>query len=121
MEGITAAFEGRLRADPERRFLPNGGELLHLSVAVTDHRATTSQQTEWVRVSVFLDDLPPAVVERLGEGIEVYAEGKLQVGRWTAEDGTPRSGLRLNAWQVVPLGQIGRRGLDSPRQEPERE
>jgi hypothetical protein len=39
---------------------------------------------------------------RIGKGTEVYAEGKLTLGRWVGGDGTPRAGLNLSAWPVQP-------------------
>jgi single-stranded DNA-binding protein len=44
----------------------------------------------------------------LAKGCEVYAEGRLTVGRWES-NGEPRSGLELAAFVVQVLGVAGRR------------
>jgi len=62
----------------------------------------------WVRVALFGDTvatLPP----RLTKGAEVYCEGRLSLGTWTGKDGGAKTGLNLAAWEVQPMGQIGRR------------
>jgi hypothetical protein len=43
------------------------------------------------------------------KGIEVYFEGRLSLGTWTGCDGEAKAGLNLAAWEVQPMGQIGRR------------
>ena len=45
----------------------------------------------------------------LAKGVEVYVEGRLSLNTWTGRDGAERTGLSVSAWQVMPLGQIGRR------------
>lgn len=108
MDGIIVALQGRLGGAPETRYLPNGAEVLHFAVAPNDSK-NTNAPPEWVRVSTFTEKLADGVVEKLSKGTEVYIEGRLQIGRWEGQDGVQRAGLRVNAWQVVPMGQIGRR------------
>jgi hypothetical protein len=40
------------------------------------------------------------------KGAEVYCEGRLTLRTWSGRDG---AGLHLAAWEVQPMGQIGRR------------
>jgi single-stranded DNA-binding protein len=39
----------------------------------------------------------------------VYVEGRLTMNTWEGKDGLQRAGLSVTAWQVLPLGQIGRK------------
>jgi single-strand DNA-binding protein len=109
MDGIVVALQGRLGGDPETRFLQNGSEVVQFSIAPHDSKAADGA-AEWVRVSIFADKLDEHAVAKLSKGAEAYIEGRLQLGRWQGQDGAQRAGLRVNAWQVVPMGQIGRRG-----------
>jgi single-stranded DNA-binding protein len=45
----------------------------------------------------------------LAKGAEVYVEGRLSLSTWAGKDGAQRTGLSATAWQLMPLGQIGRR------------
>jgi single-strand DNA-binding protein len=108
VNGITAALTGRLGGDAEQRYLPNGTALATFSVAVDDAGRAEGEAPEWVRVTVWghaAEDLAP----RLTRGTPVYCEGRNKLERWDARDGHERSALKLTAWVVQPLGQIGRR------------
>jgi single-stranded DNA-binding protein len=39
----------------------------------------------------------------------VYVEGRLSLNAWTGKDGQSRTGLSVTAWEVIPLGRIGRK------------
>jgi single-strand DNA-binding protein len=108
MEGLHVAFTGRLGGDPETRFLQNGSEVLQFSIVANDSKAPEGAP-EWIRVSIFAEKLPEDAAAKLNKGAEAYVEGRLQHGRWQGQDGTQRCGLRVNAWAVQPMGQIGRR------------
>jgi single-strand DNA-binding protein len=123
MDGIIVALQGRLGSDAETRFLANGSEVLQFAIAPNDSKSVDGG-AEWVRVSVFAEKLDEHAAAKLSKGSECYIEGRLQLGRWEGQDGTQRAGLRVNAWQVVPMGQIGRRNPQSdpsrPRMMPQR-
>jgi single-strand DNA-binding protein len=109
MNGITAAFQGRLPRDADAlRYTSQGTALLSFSVAVEDSRRGEGDPTEWVRVTAW-GELAEDLVDRLPKGAEVYVEGRLRCEQWTGSDGQPRAGLAVSAWKVEPLGQIGRR------------
>jgi single stranded DNA-binding protein len=114
MDGLHVAFTARLGSDPETRFLQNGSEVLHFSVVPNDSKAPEGAP-EWIRVSIFTEKLTNDIAAKLSKGCEAYIEGRLQLGRWQGQDGTHRAGLRVNAWTVQPMGQIGRR---APAQRP---
>ena len=108
MDDRRVAFnEGRLGQDAERRFTSSGAEVLQFSVLPADSKAGDSP--EWVKCSVFVDKLEEHTLDKLTKGAEVYLEGRLKLGRWTGQDGAPRSGPNVNAWTVQPIGAIGRR------------
>jgi single stranded DNA-binding protein len=108
MDGIVCAFTGRLGGAPDTRFLSNGSEVLQFSIVPNDSKAADGA-AEWVRVSIFAEKLAEDAVTKLTKGCEAYIEGRLQLGRWQGQDGAQRAGLRVNAWTVQPMGQIGHR------------
>jgi single-strand DNA-binding protein len=117
MNGLHAAFTGRLGGEPEQRYTRTGKALLTFSVAVdentTDTEDRAAPETHWVRVTA-REDLALSLAERLHKGVPVYIGGRLRLDRWTKPDGTERSGLSVSAWTVVPMG-VGRKstkGLD---------
>jgi single-strand DNA-binding protein len=110
MDGMSAACVGRLGADAELKYSTAGKPLLQWRMAVTDTRQQErGVQAEWVKCTAF-GDLAESLSEggRLVKGAEVYAEGRLTVGRWEKE-GEQRSGLELAAFVVQVLGVAGRR------------
>jgi single-stranded DNA-binding protein len=63
---------------------------------------------QWVDVACFKDAAQRAV-ERLHKGDRAYVEGRIELQRWTGQDGVERSGLKVTCFKVEPVGQIGRR------------
>ena len=123
MNGLHAAFTGRLGGDPEQRYTRTGKALLTFSVAVDENTVETEDraapETQWVRVTAW-EELALGLAERLHKGTAVYCEGRLRLDRWTAPDGAERSGLSVSAWIVQPMG-VGRkpgRWLDRARIQP---
>jgi single-strand DNA-binding protein len=107
MNGITAAFVGRIGKDAEIRTTKTGKPWASFSVAVdTDKDAEAG--TSWVRVALFGDTVD-AMAPRLVKGVEVYVEGRLSLRNWTDPEGRERSGLSLATNAVVIMGQIGKR------------
>jgi single-stranded DNA-binding protein len=113
MNGIAAAFTGKLFQDAEQRYLQDGTPMLTFSVCVEDAKPDPSKR-EWVRCVVYGDQVLE-LAERLLAPVEVYVEGRLRLNEWTGQDGANRAGLRLTAWAVQPQGQIGRRRPTSQR------
>lgn len=117
MNGIDCAFTGQLGRDPESSYTRQGKSMLTLRVAVDENTHQTEQrpnaETTWCRV-VCWEELADQLAEVLTKGCTVYVEGRLRLERWTAPDGTPRSGLACSAWLIQPMGQIGRRRKARP-------
>src|SRR5258706_12993788 len=109
MDGLHAAFIGRLGADAELKYTQGGLALLRASVCVKDLRAEEKgEPAQWVKLILF-GESAEQLAERLVKGVEVYCEGRLKLSRWTDREGKERTDLELVAWTVQPLGQIGRR------------
>jgi single-strand DNA-binding protein len=113
MNAIEAAFEGRIGQAPELRTTKGGKPWCSLSVGVSgegDGDAVT-----WIGVAVF--GSAAETVAKLDKGARVYVEGRLRLDAWTDREGRERHGLKVNAWRVEVLGQIGHRKPRKPRQE----
>jgi single-stranded DNA-binding protein len=55
-------------------------------------------------------ELAEPVAATLGKGARLYAEGALHVEKWRDQQtGEPRSDIKIRAWRVEPIGQIGER------------
>lgn len=105
MNGIHAAFTGRIGKDAEVRAARDGKPWASFPVAV-DTKADGEAPPTWVRVAFFGAG---TAAPRLTKGTQIYCEGRLSLGTWTGRDGEAKSGLNLTAWEVQPMGQIGRR------------
>jgi len=113
LNGITAAFTGRIGKDAEVRNTRSGAPWAAFPVAV-DTDVDSEAGTAWVRVALFGETVD-ALAPRLTKGAEVYIEGRLTLRPWTDADGRSRAGLSLAAWEVVPMGEIGRRKPRAPK------
>jgi single-strand DNA-binding protein len=111
MNGLHAAFTGRVGKDPDKRYTQTGKAMLQFSVAVDENVYESEDQaapeTQWVRVTAW--EPTEELEAKLRKGAPVYAEGRLRLDRWTAKDGAERSGLSMSAWTVQPMGQVGRK------------
>jgi single-stranded DNA-binding protein len=99
VNGIEAAFHGRLGRDAEFKLVKGGTlPLTTLVVAVT---AQGQDKATWIRTVCF-GDLAEQVRD-LPKGEIVTVEGRLTLDHWTAGDGSERSGLSV-------VAQVARRG-----------
>jgi single stranded DNA-binding protein len=93
MTGITAHLIGRLGRDAEHRMVKAGTlPMTTLAVAVIEHG---KDATTWCRTVCF-GKLAEATRAWL-KGDTVTVEGRLELQRWTAGDGSERSGLSVVA------------------------
>ena len=102
MKSIHCALQGRLCADMELRQSASGKDWARLSVGVGE-----GDEVTWVSVAVFEEKA--RALAGLAKGVEVYVEGRLTMNTWEGKDGQQRTGLSVAAWEVQPMGQIGRR------------
>ncbi len=96
---------GRLGADPEIRYTPDG-------VAVANFRMATNrpvrqgekwgEETDWHRVVAFRK-LGEIAGEYLSKGSQVYVEGRLQTRSWEDQDGNTRWITEVVARELILL------------------
>ena len=101
-------FIGRLGADPEIRYMPNGDPVANFSIAVgekwTDKQTGEAKEnTEWVRIVAFRK-LAEIIAEYLQKGSQVFISGKLKTRKWTDNNGIERYTTEIIADQMQMLG-----------------
>ncbi len=99
---------GNLGADPEVRYMPNGGAVTTIRLATTRRwkdRQTGDRrdETEWHRV-VFFTRLAEVAGEYLRKGSQIYVEGRIRTQKWQGKDGQDRYSTEIVAEQMQMLG-----------------
>lgn len=102
MNGIEVACEGRIGKLGELRTSQGGKPWCSMSIVVGKDDGAT-----WLSVVVFGEQAE--AIAKLEKGARVYVEGRLTLNTWKAPDGTDRTGLKVTAFTVQPMGQIGHR------------
>lgn len=101
--GIECAFFAFLPSEPEGlRTSAAGKPWLAFSAGVGE-----GDDKQWLRVVVF-GEMAQAIAPRLHKGGRIYVEGKLSQDEWKGKDGQQRHGLKVAAFRVELLNQIGR-------------
>ena len=98
---------GNLTRDPETRVTSTGVSLCQFTVAVNSNRRRSGAQqgdnaqddTMFVRVTAWRN-LGEVCQRYLAKGRKVYAAGPLQARTYTANDGTTRVSLEMNADEI---------------------
>lgn len=85
---------GNLGADPELRYLQNGGAVANLNIATSESwkdktTGEKKEKTEWHRVVIF-GKLAEVAGEYLRKGSKVFIEGALQTRKWQDQAGVDR-------------------------------
>ena len=85
---------GRLGAEPEVRFMPNGDQVTSLRVATTRrwkdrNTGERKEETEWHRVVIF-GALAKIAGDHLKKGSLAYFEGRIRTQKYQAQDGSDR-------------------------------
>ncbi len=85
---------GRLGADPEVRYMPNGDAITNIRLATSRrwkdrNTGERKEETEWHRV-VFFAGLAKVAGEYLKKGSQVYVEGRIRTNKWQGQDGQDR-------------------------------
>jgi single-strand DNA-binding protein len=97
---------GNLGRDPEMRFTPGGSPVTQFSVAVNRRRkgsdGQVAEETDWFRV-VCWDRLAEIADQYLKKGMPVYVEGRLQVRKFTGNDGQERTSVEIVASDLILL------------------
>ena len=106
---------GRLGADPEMRFTPQGHAVTTFRVASNrswrSAEGEAHEDTEWFRV-VAWNKLAEICNQWLSKGSRVYVEGRMQTRQWQDQEGQTRYLTEVIANDMIILD--GRR--DSPPQ-----
>ena len=105
---------GHLGRDPELRYTASGTPVCDFSIAVSRRYNTRDGQqqdeTEWFRVSAW-NKLAENCANYLTKGQQVYIEGRIQLDRWTGQDGQERSTLAVTAFEMQMLGSRRDQGM----------
>jgi len=102
---------GNLGRDPEAKYMPDGAQITHVSIATTHTwkdkaSGEKKEETEWHRV-LFRGRLAEVASEYLKKGSQVYVEGRLRTRKWQDRDGQDRYTTEIVADSMQMLG--GRR------------
>ena len=101
-------FIGRLGADPEIRYMPNGDMVANLTIAVSEkwtdkNSGAQREETEWVRIVAFRK-LAEIIGQYLKKGAPVFIRGKMNTRKWTDNNGIERYTTEIIAEQMQMLG-----------------
>jgi single-strand DNA-binding protein len=110
------SFTGACGADAEVRYIPSGQPVLSVNVA-NNTGFGDKQKTMWIRVTVWGKRAESNLKDYLKKGQQVFVSGELTMSEYTANDGTKRTSLELNANIIDLVG--GKResaggGYDAP-------
>lgn len=102
-----AELIGRLGADPEVRYMPNGDAVANVTIATSEswkdkNTGEKREHTEWHRV-VFFRRLAEIAGDYLKKGSLVYVAGRLQTRTWD-KDGQKHYTTEINASELKMLG-----------------
>jgi single-strand DNA-binding protein len=97
---------GNVGNDPEMRYTPNGNPVTSFRMA-TNRRYTTSEgeqreETEWFSVSTW-NRLAERANQYVTKGMKVYVEGRLSSSPYMSNDGEPRAGNEVTAFELLML------------------
>jgi len=116
-----AILVGRLGADPEVRYTPDGAMVTNFRIATDEQWKDKSgervQKTEWHRIVTF-GKLAEICGRYLVKGKLVYVEGRIQTRTWEDKEGNKRSTTEIIAVNMQMLDSKGQRGSDGSSEEP---
>ncbi len=105
-----AILVGRLGADPEVRYTPDGLMVTNFNLATDESRKDKSgeriQKTEWHRIVTF-GKLAEICGNYLSKGKLIYLEGRIQTRAWEDKDGNKRSTTEIVASDMKMLESKG--------------
>ena len=97
---------GRLGADPEMRYTPQGHAVTTFRAASNRSWRTSEgeahEDTEWFRV-VAWNKLAEICNQWLSKGSRVYVEGRMQTRQWQDQEGQTRSQTEVIAIDIIIL------------------
>jgi single-strand DNA-binding protein len=102
---------GRVGADPEVRYMPNGNAVANIRLATNDgykdkNTGQFVESTEWHRVVCF-NKLGEIVSQYVKKGRLVYIEGRIRTNKWQDKSGQDRFTTEILANEMQLLGGNG--------------
>ena len=112
-----ALLIGRLGADPEVRYTPDGTMVTNFRLATDlqwkDKNGEKLQKTEWHRIVTY-GKLAEICSNYLSKGKLIFIEGRIQTRSWEDKDGVKRSTTEIIATNMQMLDSKGQaRGQDA--------
>jgi len=100
---------GRLGADPEIRYSPNGTAIAKFSLATNERvpagEGNWEDRTEWHRVTTF-GKTAEYCANYLAKGRQVYVEGSIRTNQWEDAQGQKRYMTEIIAREIQSLGSL---------------
>ena len=116
-----AILVGRLGADPEVRYTPDGAMVTNFRIATDeqwkDKNGEKVQKTEWHKIVAF-GKLAEICGKYLVKGKLVYLEGRIQTRAWDDKEGVKRYTTEIVASNMQMLDSKGQRSADASLGEP---
>ncbi|WP_019223368.1 single-stranded DNA-binding protein [Bartonella rattaustraliani] len=118
---------GRLGANPERKIMTSGAEVVNFSIATsesyTDKKTNQKiDKTEWHSIVVFNPHLAKIALQYLHKGSKVYVEGQLQTRKWQDKSGNNHSSteivLKAFHGEIMLLEKLGQSSLGARNDQP---
>ena len=116
-----AILVGRLGADPEVRYTPDGAMVTNFRIATDeqwkDKNGEKVQKTEWHKIVTF-GKLAEICGKYLVKGKLVYLEGRIQTRSWDDKEGVKHYMTEIVASNMQMLDSKGQRSAETPLGEP---
>ena len=107
---------GRLGADPEIRYMPDGTMVTSFNMATDESYKSKSgekvQKTEWHKIVTFRK-LAEICGQYLHKGSLIYLEGKIQTRSWEDKEGVKRYTTEIIAANMQMLDSKGQSNKES--------
>ena len=99
---------GRVGADPEVRYMPNGNAIANVRLATNDgykdkNTGQFVESTEWHRIVCF-NKLGEIVAQYVKKGTLLYIEGRIRTNKWQDQSGQDRYSTEIVANEMQFLG-----------------
>jgi single-strand DNA-binding protein len=111
-----AILVGRLGADPEVRYTPEGAMVTNFRIATDeqwkDKNGEKVQKTEWHKIVAF-GKLAEICGKYLVKGKLIYLEGRIQTRAWDDKEGVKRYTTEIVASNMQMLDSKGQRSADA--------
>lgn len=107
-------FIGRLGADVDTRYMPNGNAVANFNIAV-GWKGKDKEGTEWVSVAVF-GKLAEICTQYLHKGSKVFISGKMRTRSWDDQNGQKKYRTEIVADQMQMLDSRGGSSAPSHQQ-----